>query len=173
MTPLKQLLSRSSPYQGLSLIAFSSALIAPLTLEVIFNHSDLWFGYEINWQIGAAPLIWQVWTTWGLLLTIAWGTDRDFNGLNPQVHQHYSSILSVIGVLTYLLFGIPSWVWLSHMNLTTEFALAQALFLSACILITLSLLVVHIERRSNALNGLIVSLGLGGIILWLSWRWIN
>lgn len=172
MSPIQQLLSRSAPYRGLGLIAFMSALIGPLTLEVIFNHADLWFSMERNWQEGAFPLVWQVWTSLGVFLTLGWGIDRGFVGLDSETQKNYSSVLSLMGVGIYALFGLPCWGWMASMNLIEGVHALQAILLSISIMSALALLASQIEIRFSALHGMITSLTIGMSILWFSWGWI-
>ena len=155
------------------MIATASALIVPLTLEVIFNHHDLWFNRSINWQDGAFPLLWEVWTIMGVLLTSAWGTDRAFEGLSKTTHGQYTAILSLVGVFVYCIFGVPSWIWLSSMNLVSGLKLVQTLAMSGVILCATSLLAVAVEVRSSALSGMLSSFAVGGVILWFSWGWLH
>jgi len=167
MKPVVLLLQRPSAFSGLGLIATMSALTGPLCLEVLFNHSDLWFSGP--WQDQAFAFIWLAWTLMGLIVSSSWGLDRGFNGILPEIHRTYSLLLSLIGVLVYILFSIPTWAWLCTMSLTETSEAFYAVSLSFGLLIFASCVASLIEDRFSSLLGLVAGLGMGLILLRLTW----
>lgn len=168
MRPVTLLLQRPSAFQGLGLIATSSALIGPLCLEVVFNHSDLWF-VNNQWQDQALRIIWLSWTSLGIMVSCAWGLDRGFNGLTPEIHRVYSLILSYIGVLVYIIFGIPIWVWLCTMSLAQVSDMVVGVGFSLLILMTAATAASLCESKLSSLLGLLTGLSLGALLLWFGW----
>ena len=167
MSPVRLLLNRPSSYKGLGLLALCSALIGPLTLEVIYNHADLWFkGF---WQDDAFIKVWLIWTSFGILVTCPWGLDRGFLGINPDIHRNYAISLGLIGVLVYLLFGLPAWIWLIQMSLVHVWDVVSSVVLSGVILTFATLLSCLVEsQNSKSILGLVLG-NLGGFLLlyWL------
>ena len=167
MNPLRLLLNRPSSYRGLGLVALCSALIGPLTLEVIYNHADLWF--KGLWQDDAFTKVWLIWTSFGILVTSSWGLDRGFLGISADIHRNYAISLGLIGVLIYLFFGLPAWVWLIQMSLVHTWDVLSSVFLSSVILIFSTLLACLVEsQNSKSMLGLVLG-NVGGFFLlyWL------
>ncbi len=146
MNPVRLLLNRPTSYRGLGLVALCSALIGPLTLEVIYNHADLWF--QGLWQDDAFTKVWLIWTGFGVLMTCSWGLDRGFLGLDSKIHRNYALSLSLIGVSVYLLFGVSTWVWLIQMSLVQAWEVLSSVFVSAILLAFASLIACLIESYS-------------------------
>ena len=173
MNPLRLLFRQKTPYNGLGLIAFCSALSGPLLLEVLFNHRFLWFKEPTLWQEYAFSTLWQGWTTLGVLVTLMWGTDRDYSGLNHDLKSKYSMLLSLLGVSVYGLFGLPHWIWVYQMNLCTAWILfkgfCSALFLMGILSCMSDLICLYTEP----FKGLIFSLTLASLIMYLTWGWIG
>ena len=172
MSPVKHLLRRPSAFNGLGLIATVSALSGPLCLEILFNHADLWFSGP--WQDQSSALIWLSWTSIGLLMSTSWGLDRSFHGLHTHIHREYSLILSMIGVLVYFVFSVPTWVWLCTMSLSSASEVISRLFVSALVLICSASAASIVETKTSSLLGLIVGLSVGVFILWFGWElWVS
>lgn len=167
MNPVTTLLARPSAFSGLGLIAVCSALSGPLSLEILFNHADLWF--QGLWQDQAFSIVWLSWTTVGVLSAVSWGLDRGFMGITPSIHATYSQVLSLIGVFIYLLFSIPTWVWLYRMSLVEVIYLFKTVSLSFIILSVSALSASSIEQRLSTLPGVITGLFVGGGLTHLVW----
>ena len=170
--PLHYLLRRPQSYYGLVLLAMSSVLLGPITLEVIFNHRDLWFTRADLWQSMAFSWVWLVWNTLGMLLTLAWGLDRKFNGLQKKLHQHYAILLSVSAVFVYNLFALPTWYWLWSMNLVEGWGLIESIVLSYLIMTLLSIGAIYIEEHFSSLLALFLGVCCSVVISWFTWHWI-
>ena len=173
MNPLRLLFQQKTPYKGLGLIAFCSALTGPLMLEMIFNHRSLWFNESSLWQEYAFALMWQGWTCLGVIVTLLWGTDRDYSGLNYELKSKYSALLSLLGVSIYGIFGLPHWVWVYQMKLCTGWTLIQGFILSIMLLTFLSCVSNLICLYAEPLKGLIISLNIAVITLYCTWGWMN
>lgn len=167
MRPVTLLLQRPSAFSGLGLIATISALSGPLCLEVLFNHSDLWFSGL--WQDQAFSFIWLTWTLMGLFVSSSWGLDRGFNGILPEIHRNYSLILSLIGVTVYIIFSIPTWVWLCTMSLTEFSEALYAISLSYGLLACASCVASLIEHKTSSLLGLVSGLSIGILLIRVTW----
>ena len=155
MSSVKILLLRPSAYSGLGLIATTSALAGPLCLEVIYNHADLWFNGR--WQDHAFSIVWLIWTLLGVIITTSWGLDRGFHGIKEDIHLKYSLILSVIGILTYVVFSIPTCVWLTQMTLINAWALINKVMISLGLLCLSNVMACVIERLFNSIVALMLS----------------
>ena len=173
MNPLRLLFQQKTPYKGLGLIAFCSALTGPLMLEMIFNHRYLWFNEVSLWQQHAFSIMWQGWTYLGIVVTLAWGTDRDYSGLNYELKSKYSALLSLLGVGVYGIFGLPHWVWVYQMKLCTGWSLIQGIFLSMTLLGVLSCLSNLICLYTEPLKGLIISLNIAVFTVYFTWGWMG
>ena len=170
MNPVQVLLARPSSLSGLGTIALCSALAGPLSLEIIFNHADLWF--KGQWQDRAFPLVWVSWTVVGLFATTPWGLDRGFNGITKDLHAAYSILLSLIGVSVYLFFSLPTWSWLYSMSLVELGEAFTAVLLSGLVLVASAGSASVIEQRTSSLFGLLTGLLVGFILTQLTWSWL-
>lgn len=171
MNSVQLLLNRESSYSGLGLIATCSALIGPLTLEVIYNHADLWFTGP--WQNEAYPWIWLSWTSLGITLTSPWSLDRSFHGISQEVHRSYSLHLSMIGVIIYLLFGFPTWVWLYQISLVELSIVIKSLMLSLIILFFSSICAALTELKLGSLISLSLGIFAGLLGTFGAWHWLG
>lgn len=177
--PTLLLLNKARALDGVGLLAFVSAFIGPLTLEVIFAHRELWFHDHKAWQLKAPLIVWQVWTLIGSMLLVGWGLNRAATGgvaglprlvgvkglvklPNPQ--QHYASVVTFIGVVVYVLFGLPSWLWMSSLGLPAFDGLLFKLFADACALLALPLLLAWMSTQTRRSWGLLV-IGLTWVLI--------
>lgn len=172
MSAIQILLKRPATYKGLGLIALTSALITPLALEVIYNHSELWF--KGLWQDQAFINVWVIWTYFGVLTAVPWGIDRGFLGITPRLHYDYSLVLSLIGVAIYILFGLPSWVWLIQMSLVGFGDMMSCVGLSALILLVSAVLATLIDSRAKySMFALVVGNLIGMLALYCAWNYLS
>lgn len=183
--PTLLLLSRPHALDGVSLLAFCSAVIGPLSLEVIFAHRTLWFVAEDQWQFFAVSMLWRVWLLLGSILLVGWGMNRaatdgvaghvnlfGVKGVtviaNPQ--RYYASLVTLIGSFTYILFGIPMWFWVSRLGLKSQepwFFLGSVTILS---LVLIPQLLTFASTTSRRREWILLMLGM--IWVWLITRWI-
>ena len=165
------LLKRESSYSGLGLIATCSAMIGPLSLEIIYNHADLWFSGP--WQDGAYPWIWLAWTCLGLGLTAPWSLDRKFHGISREVHLGYSLHLSAIGVAVYAVFGLPTCLWLHKISLVEASTVIESMSMSVLILLASSISASFAELKLSSIISMTSGVSLGALLIYGAWRWLD
>lgn len=183
--PTILLLRRPHALDGVPLLAFSSALIGPLALEVIFAHRGLWFEVEAAWQSYGLSMLWRAWLLLGSILLVGWGMNRAATGgvagfphlsgveghlsiANPQ--RHYASLVTLIGSLTYIVFGLPTWFWVSQLGLTTEESWMFLIGVSGLSLVLIPQLLTFASASSQRREWILLMLGM--IWVWLITRWI-
>jgi len=183
--PTILLLSRPHALDGVTLLAFCSSLIGPLALEVIFAHRSLWFETESGWQSYGVSMVWRVWLLLGSILLVGWGMNRAATGgvagyaqlsgvlghtsvANPQ--RHYASLVTLIGSLIYILFGVPTWFWVARLGLTTDESWLYMSGVSALSLIVIPQLLTFASATSQRREWILLMLGT--IWVWLITRWI-
>ena len=170
MNSVSILLNRPSTYHGLGLLATCSALIGPICLEVIYNHADLWF--DGLWQTQAFSKVWLSWSILGIFIATPWSLDRGFPGISPEIHWKYSLFLSFIGVYTYIIFSLPTWIWLVQMSLADASSIFQSVALSNIILITVSCFACFWEKRFGTLSALVSNMVTGLFLIYFAWKLI-
>jgi len=183
--PTVLLLSRPHALDGVTLLAFCSAVIGPLALEVIFAHRSLWFETESGWQRYGVSMLWRAWLLLGSILLVGWGMNRAATGgvaghaqlsgvlghvsfANPQ--RHYASLVTLIGSMIYILFGVPTWFWVVRLGLTTDESWLFMFGVSALSLVVIPQLLTFASATSQRREWILLMLGM--IWVWLITRWI-
>ena len=185
MGPTFALLSRPHALDGVGLLALSSALIGPLSLEVIYTHRELWFESPAGWQAQGLSLLWRVWLLLGSILLVGWGLNRAATGgvagyapmtgvegltYVPNPQRYYASLVTLIGSLVYLLFGIPTWIWVSRLGLSAEESLLYQVGVSVLSLILIPQVLSFASASSKRREWVLLMLGM--VWVWLISRWV-
>lgn len=181
--PTALLLLRRGALDGLSPLALTSAAVGPLALEVLFAHRAQWYPGEA-WQGAAFGFVWCAWVTVGGLSLVGWGLNRAATagvagvarlpgvaGATPvsDPQHHYAEIVTLISASTYLLFGLPAYLWLLRLELTEDTRPLTRLLLTALTLYALPLLTCRLGVGRQGLKALTVGL-LGELVaLTLAW----
>ena len=184
--PTLLLLNRARALNGLYLLALTSALIAPLTLEVIFTHRTLWFGTEDAWQQQAPHITWALWSGVGSVLLVGWGLNRaptqgiagvphlvGLRGVTaiPNPQKHYASLVTLIGTLIYVLFGLPSWLWMGTLGLPAFEALPLKVTINVFSLLVIPLSIALSSARFYKRSWLLLIFGVGWVIILAMWTY--
>ena len=170
----RRLLERPQLYRGLGLLALTSALLIPLSLELIFSHRDQWFIGHERWQDEVLPWAWRGHTLLFTVLLSGWSADRAlfFTSTLPA-RARLAAFIGLSGALCSAFFAIPGWVWLARLDLISGGEASLAALLDFIPLMSAGVLSGLLGHRFPPPLAALISICFTAILISVMWGWLS
>ena len=170
----RRLLERPELYRGLGLLALTSALLIPLSLELIFSHRDQWFVGHERWQDEVLPWAWRGHTILLTALLSGWSADRAlFFTPTLPARARLAALIGISGALCSATFAIPGWVWLARLDLISGGEATLAALLNLIPLLIAGALSGLLGHRFPPPLAALLSICLATAFTFVMWGWLS